>query len=50
MIEKEGKRFVPCGSTVLEEGDHLLILTDKSQSDKVRSMFISEPCTENPGP
>ena len=39
MIEKKGNRFVPCGSTVLEEGDHLLILTNPSQSDQVRSMF-----------
>jgi len=42
MIEKKGNRFVPCGSTVLEEGDHLLILTNPSQSDQVRSMFCSK--------
>lgn len=49
MIEKGGNRYVPCGSTVLEEGDHLLILTNQLQSDKVRSMFISERSADNPG-
>ncbi len=50
MIEKGGNRFVPCGSTVLEGGDHLLVLTNQPQSDQVRSIFISEPSAENPGP
>ncbi len=51
MVEKGGARFVPCGSTVLEEGDHLLILTDPSQSDKVRSIFSpGSSMTENLGP
>ncbi len=49
MIEKRGERFVPCGSTILEEGDHLLILTRISQSDQVRSLFTSEPYSGNPG-
>lgn len=51
MIERGENRFVPCGSTVLEEGDHLLILTDQQQSNKVRSMFSSEPSAPGkPGP
>jgi len=50
MIEKGGNRFVPCGSTVLEGGDHLLVLTNQPQSNQVRSIFISEPSAENQGP
>lgn len=49
MIQKGENRFVPSGSTVLEEGDHLLILTNQTLSDQVRSMFVSEPSPENPG-
>jgi cell volume regulation protein A len=51
MIEKGKTRFVPCGSTILEQGDRLLILTNQPQSDQVRSIvFAPGPrIAEDPG-
>jgi len=39
MMEKSGRRFVPCGSTIIEEGDTLLILTSPELGDRIRSLF-----------
>ncbi len=41
MIEKGSDRFVPCGSTILEEGDHLLILTNQIQAEQARLVLSS---------
>ncbi|MBP7120862.1 MAG: potassium/proton antiporter [Methanolinea sp.] len=41
LVEKDSNRFVPCGSTVLEEGDALHILANTSLSDQVRATFSS---------
>jgi len=42
MMEKGEKRFVPSGSTIVGQGDLLLILTNRALADQVRSLFSSK--------
>jgi cell volume regulation protein A len=46
LIEKGSVRFVPCGSTVLEGGDKLLILADTLLADEVRTRFSVKMATK----
>jgi cell volume regulation protein A len=40
LMQKEGERFVPSGSTVIEAGDTLLLLTTDDLVQTVRERFL----------
>ena len=40
LMQKESERFVPCGSTVIEAGDTLLLLTTDDLVESVRARFL----------
>jgi cell volume regulation protein A len=40
LMQKEGERFVPSGSTVIEAGDTLLLLTTDDLVESVRARFL----------
>ena len=40
LMQKEGERFVPSGSTVIEAGDTLLLLTTDDMVESVRARFL----------
>lgn len=42
LIAKGNDQFVPCGGTVLETGDSLLVLTSANAADQVRSMVLHD--------
>ena len=39
-MQKESERFVPSGSTVIEAGDTLLLLTTDDLVESVRARFL----------
>jgi len=40
LMQRESERFVPCGSTVIEAGDTLLLLTTDDLVESVRARFL----------
>ena len=46
LLEKGGEHFVPCGSTVIEAGDALLLLTTEDLAEAVRARLLDG---EGPG-
>jgi cell volume regulation protein A len=49
LIAKGKDQFSPCGSTVLEEGDVLLVLTSSGQENEIREMILGPSAiTEEP--
>ena len=42
LMQKESERFVPCGSTVIEAGDTLLLLTTEDLVQTVRARFLDD--------
>lgn len=40
LMQRESERFVPCGSTVIEAGDTLLLLTTDDLVESVRAGFL----------
>ncbi len=42
MLSREGKSFVPDGSTVLEEGDRLLVIGDKEGLDSLDTIYTDD--------
>lgn len=43
LIGRGNEHLVPDGSTVLEPGDHLLILADETVLDATRQVFAQSP-------